>query len=85
MTVQKIALEVIQRMDDPPQLRILKSDGMGFPLDPDGVDNLDMRMENSEKYRPGKTIGIYDFFSDPDYYTKMYTIVNNETGVRINV
>ena len=89
MTVQKIALEVIQRMDDPPQLRILKSDGMGFPLDPDGVDNLDMRMENFEKFRPGKTIGIYDFFSDPDYYTKMYTIVScgthEDTGVRVNV
>ena len=89
MSVQKIALEVIQRMDDPPQLRILKSDGMGFPLDPDGVDNLDMRMENFEKFRPGKTMGIYDFFSDPDYYTKMYTIVScgthEDTGVRVNV
>lgn len=79
-------------MDDPPQLRILKSDGMGFPLDPDGpdgVNNLDMRMENFEKFRPGKTIGIYDFFSDPDYYTKMYTIVScgthEDTGVRVNV
>lgn len=85
MSVQKIALEVIQRNNDAPQLRIIKADGLGFPLDPDGVDNLDMRMNNFEKYCPGKTIGIYDFFSDPDYYTKMYTIVNNETGVRINV
>ena len=89
MSVQKIALEVIQRMDDAPQLRILKSDGMGFPLDPDGVDNLDERIDNFEKFRPGKTIGIYDFFSDPVYYTKMYTIVecgtHEDTGVRVNV
>ena len=89
MSVQKIALEVIQRNKDAPQLRIIKSDGIGFPLDPDGVDNLDMRMENFEKFRPGKTIGIYDFFSDPDYYTKMYTIVScgthEDTGVRVNV
>jgi hypothetical protein len=85
MTIQKLSLEIVQRMDDAPKLRIIKVDGTGFPIDNNMVDNLDARIENFEKFRPGTVIGLYDFFSDPDYYTKMYTIVNNETGVRINV
>tara|TARA_R110000824_G_scaffold52346_1_gene145223 strand:+ start:844 stop:1089 length:246 start_codon:yes stop_codon:yes gene_type:complete len=66
---------------------ILKVDGIGFSKDPEGEENLDSRCEHLKLFEPGTKISVYDFFSDPNYYTKMYSIVNGSkmNGVVINV
>ena len=52
--------------------------------DAEGGDN-DVRVAHFKKYEVGTIIGIYDFLSDPDYYTKMYTIVHKSQKYVTNV
>lgn len=71
------------------KLKIIKAEGVGFPADPTdpegGEGNSDARAEHFKKYEVGTVIGIYDFLSDPDYYTKMYTIVHKSQKYVTNV
>ena len=85
MSIQKLTLGIVTRVkDNSVKLRIIKSEGMGFVVDPPDVDNIDSRMETFEKYKPGTLISIYEFYSDPDYYTKMYTIVDDAADYIVN-
>ena len=67
------------------KLKLIKAEGVGFSADPEGVDNIDTRAAHFKKYEVGTIIGIYDFLSDPDYYTKMYTIVHKSQKYVTNV
>ena len=84
--IQRIVLE---RITDPgkglEKLRIVKVEGVGFPKDPDRVDNIDDRAAHFKKFEVGTVMGIYDFLSDPDYYTKMYSIVHKQDDYVTNV
>lgn len=71
MSVQKISLSLRDN-----KFTIIKIDGVGFALDPKDEENLDERCNHLKKFEPGTIISVYDFFIDPDYYTKMYTIVD---------
>ena len=86
MSVQRLVWE---RFIDPVQgtekMKLVKAEGVGFPQDPQGVDNIDQRTEHFRKYEVGTIIGIYDFLSDPDYYTKMYSIVHKTEDYVTNV
>ena len=66
------------------KLKIIKAEGVGFPVDPEG-GYKDVRVAHFKKYEVGTIIGIYDFLSDPDYYTKMYTIVHKSQKYVTNV
>jgi len=84
--IQRIVWE---RFTDPEKgtekLKLIKAEGVGFSADPEGVDNIDTRANHFKKYEVGTIIGIYDFLSDPDYYTKMYTIVHKSQKYVTNV
>ncbi len=67
------------------KLKLIKAEGVGFPADPNKIDNIDERAAHFKKYEVGTIIGIYDFLSDPDYYTKMYTIVHKSQKYVTNV
>ena len=86
MSVQRLVWE---RFTDPvkgtEKMKLLKAEGVGFPADPEGVDNIDDRAAHFKKYEVGTIIGIYDFLSDPDYYTKMYSIVHKTEDYVTNV
>ena len=86
MSVQKLVWE---RFTDPvkgtEKMKLIKAEGVGFPTDPEGVDNIDERADHFKKYEAGTIIGIYDFLSDPDYYTKMYSIVHKKEDYVTNV
>ncbi len=86
MSVQRLVWE---RFTDPVQgtekMKLIKAEGVGFPKDPEKVDNIDDRAEHFKKYEVGTIIGIYDFLSDPDYYTKMYSIVHKTEDYVTNV
>jgi len=84
--IQRIVWE---RFTDPEKgtekLKLIKAEGVGFSADPEGVDNIDDRARHLKKYEVGTIIGIYDFLDDPDYYTKMYSIVHKTEDYVINV
>ena len=86
MSVQRLVWE---RFTDPVQgtekMKLIKTEGVGFPKDHETVDNIDQRTEHFRKYEVGTIIGVYDFLSDPDYYTKMYSIVHKTEDYVINV
>ena len=86
MSIQRLVWE---RFTDPVQgtekMKLIKAEGVVFPKDPEMSDNIDQRTEHFRKYEVGTIIGIYDFLSDPDYYTKMYSIVQKTEDYVINV
>ena len=86
MSVQRLVWErFIDPVKGTEKMKLVKAEGVGFPADPEGVDNIDDRASHFKKYEVGTIIGIYDFLSDPDYYTKMYSIVQKAEDYVINV
>ena len=86
MSVQRLVWErFIDPVHGSEKMKLDKTEGVGFPADPEGVDNIDDRVAHFKKYEIGTIIGIYDFLSDPDYYTKMYSIVHKTEDYVINV
>ena len=86
MSVQRLVWErFTHSVDGSEKLKLIKAEGVGFPMDPEGVDNLDERAAQFKKFEVGTVIGIYDFLSDPDYYTKMYSIVHKTEDYVTNV
>ena len=86
MSVQRLVWErFIDPVHGSEKMKLVKAEGVGFPADPEGVDNIDDRASHFKKYEVGTIIGIYDFLSDPDYYTKMYSIVHKTEDYVINV
>ena len=86
MSVQRLVWErFIDPVHGAEKMKLVKAEGVGFPADPEGVDNIDDRVAHFKKYEIGTIIGIYDFLSDPDYYTKMYSIVHKTEDYVINV
>ena len=86
MSIQRLVWE---RFTDPVEvtekMKLIKAEGVGFPKDPEDVDNIDDRARHFKKYEVGTIIGIYDFLGDPDYYTKMYSIVHEKGDYVTNV
>ena len=76
MSVQKLALGMYTGRTGGVKFKILKAEGMGFAIDPPGHSHLDDRADHFKKYKPGPIIDYYAFFDDPDYYSKMYTIID---------
>ena len=86
MSVQRLVWErFIDPVHGSEKMKLVKAEGVGFPADPEGVDNIDDRARHFKKYEVGTIIGIYDFLSDPDYYTKMYSIVHKTEDYVTNV
>jgi len=86
MSVQRLVWE---RFTDPVEgsekMKLIKAEGVGFPMDPEGSNNIKERIENFRKYEVGTIISIYDFLNDPEYYTKMYSIVHKQEDYVTNV
>jgi len=76
MSVQKLALGMFGTSTSGIKFQILKTEGVGFAVDPPGHTHLDNRVDHFKKYKPGTIIDYFAFFDDPDYYSKMYTIIN---------
>tara|TARA_R100000458_G_C8214675_1_gene201014 strand:+ start:587 stop:829 length:243 start_codon:yes stop_codon:yes gene_type:complete len=72
-------------VDGSEKLKLIKVEGIGFPKDHENDDNLDERAAHFKKFEVGTVIGVYDFLSDPDYYTKMYSIVHRKEDYVTNV
>ena len=86
MSVQRLVWErFTHSVDGSEKLKLIKVEGIGFPKDHENDDNLDERAAHFKKFEVGTVIGIYDFLSDPDYYTKMYSIVHRKEDYVTNV
>ena len=86
MSVQRLVWErFTHSVDGAEKLKLIKVEGIGFPKDHENDDNLDERAAHFKKFEVGTVIGIYDFLSDPDYYTKMYSIVHRKEDYVTNV
>ena len=66
------------------KLKLIKVDCTGFPVDKE-FNQYENRADTFEKYDVGTIITLHDFLNDPDYYTKLYTIVSNSEDYVINV
>jgi len=86
VSVQRLVWErFTHSVDGAEKLKLIKVEGIGFPKDHENDDNLDERAAHFKKFEVGTVIGIYDFLSDPDYYTKMYSIVHRKEDYVTNV
>ena len=86
MSVQRLVWErFTHSVDGAEKLKLIKVEGIGFPKDHENDDNLDERAAHFKKFEVGTVIGVYDFLSDPDYYTKMYSIVHRKEDYVTNV
>ncbi len=86
MSVQRLVWErFTHSVDGSEKLKLIKVEGIGFPKDHENDDNLDERAAHFKKFEVGTVIGVYDFLSDPDYYTKMYSIVHRKEDYVTNV
>ncbi len=64
--------------------KIIKIDSTGYQLT-EGQDSSEDRMKYYNKYAVGTVISFEEFFTDPDYYTKLHTIVPASSDYVVNV
>ena len=64
MSVQRLVWErFIDPVHGSEKMKLVKAEGVGFPADPEGVDNIDDRVAHFKKYEVGTIISIYDFLT----------------------